>query len=126
MRQDQYEKLSALTEKLMDVVVAEIDCDKWPGAKIPVDMQDKTIRGDRYWCKKNAVATVALVIRLSNLTDIACKHSALGSGAAAVQEDEDELDNEIKNAEKAANALMKKLTDKNAKKHFDEKVHGKT
>ena len=126
MRKDQYEKLQAMSEKLTDVILEEADCDKWPGATIPIDKQDKAVRGDRYWYKKNAVATVALVIRIGTLVDIVRANSSAGDGHAAAKETEDELDREISDAEQEAAKLMKTLTSTEARKKFAEKVNGKT
>ena len=127
MRKDQFEKLQGMAEKLTDVILAEVDCDNWPGANLPIEEHDKTIRGDRYWCKKNAVATVALAIRISTLMDIGRKNSAMLSGRnGELKELEDDLDQEINDAEKAAAALMKKLTSADAKKQFDAKINGKS
>ena len=127
MRQDQFEKLQGMAEKLTDVILEEVDCEKWPGAQLSIQEHDKTIRGDRYWCKKNAVATVALAIRISTLMDIGRKNSSMLSGRnSELKELEDDLDQEINDAEKAAAALMKKLTSADAKKQFDAKINGKS
>ena len=126
MRKDQFEKLQGMSEKLTDVILVEVDCDNWPGANLPIEEHDKTIRGDRYWCKKNAVATVALAIRISTLVDIGKKNNSnLVGNAVTIKETEDDFEQEIKDVEKQANALMKQLTNADAKKQFDAKLHGK-
>ena len=61
MRDDQFEKLEALQEKLCDTILTEADPDNWPGGKqLPKDLSQED-RGDRYWCKKNAAATFTLL-----------------------------------------------------------------
>ena len=97
MRADQIERLKALSEKLADVVLEEADPDNWPGVgQAPGDMTQQE-RGDRYWCKKNAAATFALLHRAQTLTA-----EVSGDGG----EDTHDLSEEIRSAEKmAAKAL---------------------
>jgi hypothetical protein len=125
MRQDQYERLQALSEKLTDVLIEEADPELWPGSTIPVDKQDKAIRGDRYWFKRNAVATCALVIRVGTLVGVVQRNSQAGIGAATVQESEDEMDSDIAIAEKEGKALLDRMTKAQNKKKFDGRLHGK-
>lgn len=67
MRQDQFEGLQSRLEQLVDVFLSESNPDKWPGAGLDPVAMDKQTRGDRYWCKKDAVATMACVQRISTL-----------------------------------------------------------
>ena len=69
MRPDQVKRLSDLAEKLADVVLVEADPDEWPGASMSPKEHDQQIRGDRYWCKKNAAATFSLLVRAQELAD---------------------------------------------------------
>lgn len=128
MRQDQYERLQALSEKLTDVFLEEADSDKWPGADIPANTMDAKTRGDRYWCKKNAVATVSLVQRVHTLTGLIQIDSGKGEGAAAVSDqpaEESSLDKEIADAEREATKLIKQVSSGSKKQAFDKRVHGK-
>lgn len=128
MRQDQYEKLQTLSEKLTDVILAEADPDQWPGAGIVAGNMDQQTRGDRYWCKKNAVATISLVDRINRLTGQIQAASSNGAGSAAVQDerpDEGGLDADVRQAEKEAAKLLDQMTRAAAKKNFDQRVHGK-
>ena len=84
MRQDQYEKLQALSERLTDVFLNEAEPEKWPGHNIEPGVMDQQTRGDRYWCKKNAVATLTLIGRVAGLTDLIQKQSNACNGAAGV------------------------------------------
>lgn len=126
MRQDQFERLQALSEKLMDVALAEADPDSWPGAGWKPNDLTKEQRGDRYWCKKNAVATLSLEERIARRVHDAQLASA-GGGAdpGAVREAEDELDAEIAAAEKEAQVLLSAMQRKSRKAEFDKRVHGK-
>ena len=61
MRDDQITRLQALSESLGEVVIHEVDPANWPGAeKDPADLTQQE-RGDRYWSKKNAAATMTPV-----------------------------------------------------------------
>lgn len=126
MRQDQFEKLQALSEKLTDVVLVEADPDNWPGSGWkPIELT-KEQRGDRYWSKKNAVATLSLIGRISQLTDTIRMASNAGTGGVAVVDSEDELDAEVAAAEKEASKLLDELQRKSKKAEFDKRVHGKS
>lgn len=128
MRADQFNKLQDINEKLCDVLLEEADPDKWPGASLPVEHRDAKMRGDRYWSKKNAVATVALMTRITSLVDlIRAKSNAnpTGNDPAAVTDEADELDQMVIDAEKEASKLLAKLSDTSKKAEFDKRVHGK-
>lgn len=64
MRQDQYEKLQKLSEKLADVLIEELDPTRWIGAGIHVANMDRDTRGDNYWCKKSAGMTLTVLTKL--------------------------------------------------------------
>jgi hypothetical protein len=70
MRQDQYERLQQLEEKLTDVFIGEAEPEKWPGAGLDAGAMDQKTRGDRYWVKKNAVATLSLMQRVGTLIGV--------------------------------------------------------
>ena len=109
MRQDQYEHLQALTEKLTDALIQEMDPETWPGAGILPASMDQQTRGDRYWCKKNAAATLTLIMKNTSLIDVARRQSAAGGGSAAVEEEETSLDAELRAAEKEAERCLRKI-----------------
>jgi hypothetical protein len=123
MRQDQYEKLQALTEKLADAFIAEADPDVWPGAGIALATMDQQTRGDRYWSKKNAAATLSVLVRTTNLIGIIQQHSSGGTagGVPTPEQDKEEssLAADIKAAEKEATKLLAQL------QGGMKKVHGK-
>lgn len=119
MRQDQYEKLQKLTEQLTDVFLAEADSDKWSGAGIEPSKMDKTTRGDRYYDKKNAAATLTVLIRTTSLIGVIQRRTADGlpplTGDGERPQDDDQegsLDADIAAAEKQAKTLMDKLQKK--------------
>lgn len=125
MRQDQYERLQALSEKLTDVFLGEADPDTWPGAGIPLATMDKATRGDRYWSKKNAAGTVMLIGRVHTLIGQIQLGSSAGDGAAGLTTAEEELDQEVAAAEKEAERLLNEVQQKARKSQFDKRVHGK-
>ena len=129
MRIDQYEKLQALTEKLTDVFLSEADPDKWPGVGIEPGQMDAQTRGDRYWSKKNAAATLTVIMKTSNLVSAIQLRSAGGElGGASVEgekEEADTLDAEIASAEKEASKMMDEAVRRAKKTAFDKKTHGK-
>lgn len=125
MRADQYERLQALSEQLTDVFLEEADPEKWPGAGVALQSIDKATRGDRYWSKKNAAATVMLIGRVENLVGTIQQDSNQGHGAASVSDTESELDQEIAAAEKEAAKLLDKVGEGARKAAFDKRAHGK-
>lgn len=124
MRQDQYERLQALSEKLTEVFLGEADPSTWTGANTPLAVMTQQQRGDRYWEKKNAVATLSLIGRVHHLVGVIQANSVAGAGGAEIVEGETELDKEIRSAEKEAEKLVDDLLSKSRKKEFDERVHG--
>ena len=129
MRQDQYEKLQALTEKLTDTFLEEADPGAWPGKGIEIAAMDQQTRGDRYWCKKNAAATLSVIIRTTSLVGIIQQRADGGADVPKEGEDgaqeEASLEAEINAAEKEAERLINKALHASAKAEFDKRVHGK-
>lgn len=118
MRDDQYQRLKSLTEKLTDVVLEEADPASWPGDGMTTETWRKLeaadakeaqrIRGDRYWSKKNAAATLSLLTRVYTIAGIV-ERSAPAPAGNGGEDREDDLDKEIKAAEKEAKTILKKV-----------------
>lgn len=128
MRQDQFEALQARGEQLVDVFLAESDPEKWPGAGIEPANMEKTTRGDRYWCKKDAVATLACAQRIFNLVQVIRERSVPVDPAnppEAGSSDDDSLDKEIQSAEAEATKLLDRVQSAIKKAAFDRRVHKK-
>lgn len=87
-------KLSALQTELVKVLLSEADSTQWPGMATPQD------RGDRLWCKRNAIATATLLARLSEVRS----YVILGFVRPA---NDGELQREIEEANKQAANLLK-------------------
>lgn len=128
MRQDQYERLQKLSETLTDVFLDEAEPNNWPGVGILPNAMQSSTRGDRYWCKKNAVATVSLIQRVHVLVGLIQLDSPEG-GIAAVTGDgtveESSLDKEIAAHEKEAKKLTDEVLKQAQKREFDKRTHGK-
>lgn len=109
MREDQYHRLQALEEKITDQFLFEADPANWTGEGVlPKDMTQQ-IRGDRYWCKKNAVATISLAIRIGSLIGRIQMAGTTTPAAEGEGEDGDSaglLDAEVNAAEKEAKRLL--------------------
>lgn len=120
MRPDQLTRLADLSEKLAEDVLVEADPGNWPGAGVPFEDWDKAIRGDRYWMKKNAAASMALLMRVEQLR--ADRQKRDGEAPAS---DEPDVDKDIAAAEREASRLLDKAMRSVDKKAFDEHVRGK-
>ncbi len=128
MRQDQFERLQALSEKLLDVFIDEADPEHWPGKGLKLGAMDAQTRGDLYWVRKTAAAVLVLETRVSNRIGQA-QVSGAGTTPAAPADDqptaEDGLESELQAAEKQAQALMRELQTGTKKAKWDKSVHGK-
>jgi len=92
--------MRALQEALADTFFVECEPKDWPG------LDTAEGRGDRYWLKKNASASLALIGRIENL--LALRDGRVKGGPTpGEQEKQDEanLDREIRDAEKEAERL---------------------
>lgn len=105
MRDDQITSLQALSERLGEVVITEVDPHNWPGAdKGPTELTQQE-RGDRYWCKKNAAATMTLLLKVVNIAGIMNRQKPAPDAGHAV----DELDGELAAAEREAQAIIDRM-----------------
>lgn len=128
MRQDQYERLQALGEKLMDVFLDEADPGSWPGKGLKIGEMDAKTRGDLYWVRKTAASAGMLYTRVMAMVG---QVQMAGAGTTPPEElpnDESgttQLDAEVAAAEKEAQRLLRELQNGAGKKAFDQRVHGK-
>ncbi|WP_223621170.1 hypothetical protein [Lysobacter sp. ESA13C] len=111
MRDDQYLRMQALEEKLTEQFLTEADPVNWSGDGVLPKHMTQDERGDRYWCKKNAVATISLTIRIGSLLGMIQRRGettpADGDPAA---EGEGLLDAEIADAEREAKKMLTRLS----------------
>lgn len=118
MRQDQIIRLKELEEELADVFIFEADPVAWPGANMDLADMDQQTRGDRYWCKKNCTATMMVLQKVISLTE---KHAVPETD----DDDEDDLDKQIREAEQRAKRATNKVLERHRKAEFDKRVYGK-
>ena len=95
----------ALSEKLTDVVLYEADPDNWPGAARPPRQHSQQERGDRYWCKKNAAATLTLLVKVHRLIG----QQQRGKSGAGDDDEKFELGQQIASAEREAKKILERL-----------------
>lgn len=107
MRPDQRIRLQELSEKLIDVFLAETDPEEWPGAGKTHTQRTREERGDRAWVLKS-VGSLASVVR----------HTAAIEGLDDAKSSDDEdaqkrqsdiLDRRIQDAEARAEAAVKRV-----------------
>lgn len=99
MRSDQLERMRRIQEDMADVFFLEADPKTFP------TMDTKEGRGDRYWLKKNASASLAIIGRIENLLALRDGRSSGGPTGEQEANDEASLEREIKAAEKNAERL---------------------
>jgi hypothetical protein len=128
MRQDQYERLQALGEKLMDVFLDEADPESWPGRGLKIGAMDSQTRGDLYWVRKTAASAGMLYTRVMSMVN---QVQLAGAGTTPPAQDspdpaENQLDAEVAAAEKEAQRLLRDIQTGAGKSAFDKRVHGKS
>lgn len=103
MREDQIARLEALHEQMIDVVLSDADPTGWPAfGKQPADMTQQE-RGDAYWCRKLAAASISLAERLQSLLADASELDPRGN-----LHTRPELDAEIAESEKRAAKVLER------------------
>jgi len=109
MRPDQLQRIRDLSEQLADTFIAEADPGEWSGdGKAPADLTQQE-RGDRYWCKRNAMATGGVLRYTLDLITHHEKGPAGGLPAAEQAERDTDLDKKINEAEKRAEAAVARV-----------------
>lgn len=102
MRPDQLTRLAELRDDLVDTAMTDADPKLWTAAGIaPADMTSEQ-RGDAYWCRKLAVSTVSLLMKVQNLVE------THGKPSAGNPKDEGDLDRDIRQAEREAATLLER------------------
>ncbi|AKL35622.1 hypothetical protein NMD36_09460 [Escherichia coli] len=108
MHSDYKTRLTALTDKLTDVVLQEADPANWPGADKKVSELTKDERGDRYWDKKNAAASLTLLIKVHSLIGMQTRGGTPSDNPG--QDDEAfELGQQVAKAEREAAAIIERM-----------------
>lgn len=107
MHQDYKTRLTALSDKLTDVVLEEADPDNWAGGNKRVNALTKQERGDRYWDKKNAAASLTLLIKVHSLIGMHTRGEVPPEPGEI--DEEFELGQRVNKAEREAAAILKRL-----------------
>jgi hypothetical protein len=123
MRQDQFERLQALSERLVDATLHDADPVNWTGAGRRAADLSKEERGDAHWCRKIAVGTLTVLTKVQMLIG-----TTQGAFAApdAEEHSEEDLDAEIAAAEKEASLMLDKMQQEQRKAEFSKRANGKT
>ena len=119
MRPDQIQRLRDLTESLADTFLLEADPAEWPGDGMAPANISQEERGNRYWCKKNAMATGGVLRYTLDLLD---QSPDTQDGQERVTAD---MDRKIADAERRASAAVDRVLNKAKKRAFDERPIGK-
>lgn len=90
-------RLQQRQEQLVEVFLEETDPKNWPVSK------DTKSRGDRYWEKKNGLATANLIVRIQNIMDQALRQP-IATPEPTPGDDEDRVDTGAMAAEAIAEA----------------------
>ncbi|MBH1564725.1 hypothetical protein I5U69_17510 [Stenotrophomonas maltophilia] len=100
MRDDQRQRLADISEALAEVAIRDADPANWTAANKPLCDMTKEERGDAAWCRKTAVQSVALLVRLQQIL------RDTGGGKSG---DDDDPESDIKRAEKEARKLLERV-----------------
>jgi hypothetical protein len=99
MTPEQKERLEKIEARLVDVVLNDADPDNWTASNLKLNEMTGEERGDANWCRKTAVQSVALLIRVQQLMREQAPEERPGA-------DEDD---KIRAAEKEASKLLAKM-----------------
>jgi len=117
LRKDQITMLEDLAERLADVFIEEADPANWSGAGTPMADMTKEQRGNRHWDRKGAMGTGGV---LKFTLDIAARANEQVSG----DEDDFDLEAQVKEAQKRASAAMLRIVDGGKRAEFLAKATG--
>lgn len=112
MTLEQALELQALAQELVGVAIEECDPSLWPGAGKRPNELTRQERGDRVWAKKNAAATMSLLLDISRVLGV--ERSA---GAGTVPEDvatDEDIDAMIRAAESDVRRFQERRADADA------------
>jgi uncharacterized protein YlxW (UPF0749 family) len=111
--------MQALSEEIAEVAINDMNPKNWSAHGIlPKDMT-KEERGDAYWSRKMAVATIMVLTRVAAL-----KNTISAGRAPEDDEEETSLDEEITKAETEAKQLLDEVQRQAKKSEFHKRIHG--
>lgn len=100
MTPDQIARLTDLQGRLVETVINDADPDNWTASGKLLSEMSAADRGDANWCRKTAVQSVSLLIRVQQLLEPK-------AGGKAPDDPDPEAD--IKRAERAASDMLKRV-----------------
>lgn len=113
LRPDQLAIMQDLIENLGDVFIEEADPRNWSGSGVPMSAMTQEQRGNRHWDRKGAMGTGG-VLRFA--MDVI--NRAKVEGGAAMTEGEDDLEVQVREAQKRASAAILRVVDSNKRAEF--------
>jgi hypothetical protein len=106
MTPEQIKRLAEVSERLAEAVISDADPDNWTAPGVRLREMTKEERGDAAWCRKTAVQSVALLVRVQQL---------LAPDASATPEPPEDTEADIRRAEKAAAEMLERVRSRAAK-----------
>lgn len=106
MKPEQYDKLKLRHDELIDVAIVETDPRLWPADEKQLAAGTRKERGDRYWCKKNAAATLTLITKIESIINTVELRQRDRPPENPDDEDNGDLDRSIAAAEAEATAII--------------------
>jgi hypothetical protein len=110
MRPDQLARLKDIESRMIDVLIEEADPDNWSGAGLRLADMDGDVRGQRFWCKKNAASTIVVLSGVGKLKENT--KEALGRDAF----NPTQMETQILKAEREASAALARMQERAATK----------
>lgn len=118
MRNDQYIKLQALSEKLADAVILDADPEFWTATGIKANELTQEQRGDAYWCRKLASSSLSVLTKVLVLANIVERQAAGKPTDDAKDDSYADLNKRIKAAEREAAKILERAHSRaNESKH---------
>ena len=95
----QLSRLLEIQNRLVDVALNDADPENWTASDMYLKDMTSEQRGDAAWCRKTAVQTVALLIRVQQLTQV----------QAPEDDKQPDPEQDIKRYEKAAREMIERV-----------------
>lgn len=109
MNNDKYVRLKEIGEKLAETVIHDANPDNWAGTgKASKDMTQAE-RGDAYWSRKLAAASLSVLVRVYSVTGMVERAVAGTTEPLAGEPGETDLEKEVAAAERTANAILERV-----------------
>jgi hypothetical protein len=101
MTPNQIARLTDLQDRLVETVISDADPLNWTASGMTLAEMSAADRGDAAWCRKTAVLSVSLLIRVQQLLE--------PKVAAAAHPNDPDPEADIKRAERAASDMLARV-----------------